>query len=757
MSVPSRFADPHWDRFIFVYGAIAGGLLVPLLRINIPLGLQLAVVLGLFLGWVILAYIVIQRNGRRWRQTRAQVYQEAEIFLQTNPQPLWIQDRSGQTIWMVNASALALYGYDEAEFLQLNPTQLHIASAPDAAPETSPMDASALETIGHLEHHQTQAGTTLNVWVQYTHCTYQGQAAAIVWVQNLTHHDESLAQIQSKEAQYRMLVSNFPQGVVMLYDPELRYTLAAGKQLRIFQADNQPLEGRTLLEALKPETHQRLEPLYRQALQGETGQTELPLGDRTYRTYVGPVYDNTGQVISGMSVTHDITDHKQMEHKLQYYAFYDQSTQLPNKIWFLDHLEDQLHACQTGMTGFFSVFFLELERFDSVKYSLGHQWAEQMMLATADRLSSCLNLNDPVCRIGDHALALILTNLHTPLDANAIAEYIHQQLNQPLEIDDQELFSTVTIGIAILDSPELVEQLPADVIQAADTAMNYARTMYLSHAIFDPSMSEQAVGRFHLETNLRWAIKREEFAVFYQPIVSLSTGELVGFESLIRWQHPEMGWIAPNTFIPVAEETGLIGLIDWWVLGESCRHLGQWQRQYQRPLLMSVNASGALLSQFGFPERLRQVTLGNRLRRGSLKLEVTERVMMEQHTAATGLLEQIKNLGVQLSIDDFGTGYSCLERLHQLPINVLKIDASFVHRMLDDQDSLEIVHTIVALAHSLSMDVLAEGVETLEQLEQLKALSCDYAQGYLFAEPISAQAVEERLAKNWQPPGMERI
>ncbi|MGB0563697.1 MAG: putative bifunctional diguanylate cyclase/phosphodiesterase, partial [Spirulinaceae cyanobacterium] len=631
---------------------------------------------------------------------------------------------------------------------QLTPAQLRETTPTETA--LSP-EASELDAIGSVEHHQTQTGKTLKVWVQSAPCTYGVQAATLVWVQNLTHHDESLAQIQSREAQYRMLASNFPQGAVMLYDQDLCYTLAAGRQLRMFQVDNQPLEGRTLLEAIEPETRQRLEPLYRRALEGESVTTELPMGDRTYRTYVGPVYDPGGNVVSGMSVTHDITDHKQMEHKLQYYAFYDQSTQLPNKIWFINHLEDQLHACQTGVAGFFSLFFLELERFDSVKYSLGHQWAEQMMLATADRLSTCLNLNDPVSRIGDHALALILNDLHTPIDANAIAEYIHQQLNQPLEIDDQELFSTVTIGIAILDSPELVEQLPADVIQAADTAMNYARMMYLSHAIFEPSMSEQAVGRFHLETNLRWAIKREEFAVFYQPIVSLRTGDLVGFESLIRWQHPEMGWIAPSTFIPVAEETGLIGLIDWWVLGESCRHLGQWQRQYQRPLLMSVNASGALLSQFGFPERLRQVTLGNRLRRGSLKLEVTERVMMEQHAAATGLLEQIKNLGVQLSIDDFGTGYSCLERLHQLPIDVLKIDASFVHRMLDDQDSLEIVHTIVALAHSLSMDVLAEGVETVDQLEQLKMLACDYAQGYLFAEPIAAPAVEELLRKDWQP------
>ncbi|NEO85078.1 MAG: EAL domain-containing protein [Spirulina sp. SIO3F2] len=747
MSDSRRFADPRPNQMMAGYMVLATVGLVLIHQADNSRWLQLGVTLALFLGLVALSIWLMQRYRRRWHQGQATVAQwqaHSEAFFAAHPHPMWIwQPEAGQML-SVNDAALQLYGYSQSEFLSLTLEQLRQAAPPNSERKSEP----------GVEHHCTVGGACLTVRIQTTPYVYQNQTAQLFWVEDLTQQDETLAQLRTKETQYRMLASNFPHGAVMLYDQNLRYTLAAGKQLRLLQADSQPLEGRTVTEAIKPDTSQRLEPLYRKALSGESNTTELPLGDRTYLAYVLPVYDAEGAIASGMSVTQDITDHKQMEHKLQYYAFYDQSTQLPNKIWFLDYLEDKLQACQSGVAGFFSIFFLELERFDSVKYSLGHQWAEQMMLATADRLTNCLNLSEPVSRIGDHALALILSDLHTSLDANAIAEYIHQQLNQPLEIDDQELFSTVTIGIAILDSPELVEQLPADVIQAADTAMNYARMMYLSHAIFEPSMSEQAVGRFHLETNLRWAIKREEFTVFYQPIISLRTGQLVGFESLIRWQHPEMGWIAPSTFIPVAEETGLIGLIDWWVLGESCRHLGQWQRQYQQPLVISVNASGALLSQFGFQERLRQVTLGNRLRRGSLKLEVTERVMMEQHTAATGLLSQIKNLGVQLSIDDFGTGYSCLERLHQLPIDVLKIDASFIHRMLEDQDSLEIVHTIVALAHSLSMDVLAEGVESQAQLAQLNCLACDYAQGYLFSEPITAAEVEALLAKNWQPPGV---
>ncbi|NJL00694.1 MAG: phosphodiesterase [Spirulinaceae cyanobacterium SM2_1_0] len=431
----------------------------------------------------------------------------------------------------------------------------------------------------------------------------------------------------------------------------------------------------------------------------------------------------------------------------------DLLTQLPNKTWFLAQLSEQLQATRAGTTSFFTILFIELERFNAVKYSLGHRLAEVMLAATVERLQTCLNLAEPVARVGDCSLAIRLDSIYTALDAEAIAEYIHQQMSQPLEVEASELFSPVSIGIAIVDSPDLAEQRSEDLLQAADTAMNHARQkLRATYAIFEPAMFELAAGRFHLETDLRQAIARQEFTIFYQPIVALDTGQLVGFESLVRWQIPNGTWVAPEHFIPVAEETGLIGLIDWWILGEASKQLGLWQQQLppERKLVLSINASGALLSQLGFLERLRQVLATNSIQRGSLILEVTERVIVEHHLKASGMLNAIKNLGIQLAIDDFGTGYSCLERLHQLPIDILKIDRSFIELIIADPDSLEIVRAILTLARGLGMSATAEGAETVAQVKRLQALDCEFGQGYFFAEPLPSSAATQLLDRQWQ-------
>ncbi len=491
-------------------------------------------------------------------------------------------------------------------------------------------------------------------------------------------------------------------------------------------------------------------------------------GDRPTPSRRGRIRDRQGQLhevelaitpipyagkTAHLTLLREASRHEHLEAQLHQSVFYDPLTQLPNKAWFLNQLQAQLQATREGTASFFTVLFLELDRFNAVKYSLGHQIAEAMLAATAERLQSCLNLSEPVARVGDCALAVVLDTLYTALDAEAIADYIHQQLGQPLEVQERQLFSPVRIGMAIVDRPDLADQRPEALLQAADTAMNHARQkLKTAHAIFEPAMFELASGYFHLETDLRQAIARQEFTVLYQPIVDLSSGRLTGFEALVRWQLPDGRWIAPEQFIPVAEETGLIGLIDWWMLGEACRQLGVWQQQLPagETLNLSLNASGALLSQLGVLERLRQVLAVNHLQRGSLILEVTERVIVEHHISATGMLAAIKDLGLQLAIDDFGTGYSCLERLYQLPIDILKIDRSFVSLMLADADSLEIVRAILTLARGLGMKATAEGTETLEQVQQLQQLGCQFSQGYFFAEPLESEEATQRLKHRWQ-------
>jgi EAL domain-containing protein (putative c-di-GMP-specific phosphodiesterase class I) len=248
---------------------------------------------------------------------------------------------------------------------------------------------------------------------------------------------------------------------------------------------------------------------------------------------------------------------------------------------------------------------------------------------------------------------------------------------------------------------------------------------------------------------LQRAVERQQFQVHYQPIVSLATGNITGFEALVRWIHPTRGMVSPAEFIPLAEETGLIQLIDRWVLREACFQLSAWQELFspEIPLTMSVNLSSVQLAQLGLIERLDQIIKETGIQGHNLKLEITESAIMENATTGTVMLKQLKALGVQLSIDDFGTGYSSLARLHQLPIDTLKIDRSFVSQMGDDSESLEIVRTIITLAHSLEMDVIAEGVETTEEWQQLRSLNCEYAQGYFFSKPVACQAAEALLAK----------
>jgi EAL domain-containing protein (putative c-di-GMP-specific phosphodiesterase class I) len=337
------------------------------------------------------------------------------------------------------------------------------------------------------------------------------------------------------------------------------------------------------------------------------------------------------------------------------------------------------------------------------------------------------------------------------------------------------VFSTINIGIAlggnqelesgILDSsneisnsslpvsPLTCSDRPEDFLRAADTAKHHAKVQaQVGHAVFNPTMHEQAVERFQLETDLRRAIERQQFHVYYQPIVSLEIGKITGFEALVRWIHPTRGIVSPIEFIPLAEETGLISLIDWWVLHEACTQLSVWQKAFaaNTPLTMSVNLSGLQLAQLGLLERLDKILRDTDVEGRTLKLEITESGLLKNATSGAVMLKQLKTLGVQLSIDDFGTGYSSLARLHQLPIDTLKIDRSFVSQMVNDSESLEIVRAIMTLAHTLEMDVIAEGVETAEQLTQLRTLQCEYGQGYLFSKPVDSNTAEKFLSAQLQ-------
>ena len=442
----------------------------------------------------------------------------------------------------------------------------------------------------------------------------------------------------------------------------------------------------------------------------------------------------------------DITDRKRAEEQLVHDALHDGLTGLPNRALFMDHLKQAVERGKRRKDYLYAVLFLDLDRFKIINDSLGHLVGDQLLVGIARRLETCLRATDTVARLGGDEFTILLEDLGEPMETIQVAERIQRELAVPFKLAGQEVFTTVSIGVA----PSTTGYAKADdILRDADTAMYRAKQMGKArHVVFDQEMHARAMNLLQLETDLRRALERRELFLNFQPIVALATEQIIGFEALVRWRHSERGIISPMDFIPIAEETGLIIPIGQWVLEEACRQTKQWKEQVHpdRPLFVSVNLSG---KQFQQPDLLEQITSILResgLAPCSLKMEITESLLMENIEAACATLEQLRELGVEVSIDDFGTGYSSLSYLHRLPIDTLKIDRSFVGRMALNDENIEIVRTIVTLAQSLEMAVVAEGIETKEQLAQLRALKCDGGQGYLFSQPLAADAARQFLA-----------
>jgi diguanylate cyclase (GGDEF)-like protein/PAS domain S-box-containing protein len=447
----------------------------------------------------------------------------------------------------------------------------------------------------------------------------------------------------------------------------------------------------------------------------------------------------------------NITDRKRAEERLHHDAFHDALTGLPNRALFMDHLELAIARLQRREDEIFAVLYLDLDRFKVVNDSLGHMVGDQLLIGIARRLEHCLRPGDTIARLGGDEFTVLLEDADDGTTVTQIAERIQKELSAPFSLRGREVFTTVSIGIA-LSSNEYKRS--EDILRDADTAMYRAKSMGKArHETFDAGMRSQAISLLQLETDLRGALERREFLVVYQPIMSLETGDLRGFEALIRWPHPERGLISPMDFIPVAEETGMIVQIGEWVLREACEQMHRWQVIFpsDQPIFMSVNLSVKQFSQQDLIERVAAILKETQLASTSLKLEITESAVMENVESATNMLKQLRALGVQLSMDDFGSGYSSLSNLHRFPINTLKIDRSFITRMVENNENAEIVRTISGLAHNLGMDVVAEGVETREQLEILRALGCQYGQGYFFAKPLDTRSAEAFICETYSP------
>ncbi|MBD1925535.1 EAL domain-containing protein [Trichocoleus sp. FACHB-90] len=452
------------------------------------------------------------------------------------------------------------------------------------------------------------------------------------------------------------------------------------------------------------------------------------------------VKERTHQLeLANQELKRQISERMLLQEQLLKMALYDALTDLPNRFLFMERLEQALKRAKQHPDYRFAVLFLDCDRFKVVNDSLGHFVGDELLVALARRLEASLNQTDTLARLSGDEFAILLTEIENINSVTLVADQILKALSLPFPLKRQEVFINASIGITLSNlNYEQSEYLLRD----ADTAMYRAKTLGKGqYQIFDAEMHNAAIQVLQLENDLRRAVNQQEFIVHYQPIVALTTGKIVGFEALVRWKHPQQGLISPILFIPIAEETGLINPIGNWVLREACYQLQQWnhQRLTDYPLTMSVNLSARQFAQPDLIEQIDKILAETQLNPQSLKLEITESVIMKNSQPIKVILQQLQERQIQLCIDDFGTGYSSLSYLHNFPIDNIKIDRSFISSLDGKSDNLGLISAIMNIAQALKMSVTAEGIETSQQLDQLRVLNCDFGQGYLFSKPLDGK------------------
>ncbi len=435
---------------------------------------------------------------------------------------------------------------------------------------------------------------------------------------------------------------------------------------------------------------------------------------------------------------------RESKEKFRHAAFHDALTDLPNRNLFMETLKFALEKSKHNQDYKFAVLFLDINRFKTINDSLGHSMGDRLILHVAKRLSTSVRDKDLVARFSGDEFAFILHNIEDIEDAKQFAERIKLKISAPFTLSGRQVFTSFSIGIAVGGADY---ELAEDILRDADIAMYHAKDSEKDYVVFDQKMHTRAVTLLQLETDLRHAIERKELEMYYQPIINLDSMKLFGFESLIRWNHPTRGLVPPNEFIPVSEETGLIIPMTLWILRTSCLQMVEWQRKSpaNKDLIVSVNLSGKHFTDKDLVEQIKTILIETEMNPACLKLELTESAVMQNAESVIQMMREIRDLGIQLSIDDFGTGYSSLSYLHRFPINTLKVDRSFVNSMEDGTENGEIVRTVIALAKTLRLNVVAEGIETIHQLHQLRILGCEYGQGYLFSRPVPVEEAERLI------------
>jgi diguanylate cyclase (GGDEF)-like protein/PAS domain S-box-containing protein len=670
-----------------------------------------------------------------------------------------VTDTEGQLIHY-NPAAVQILG-DRLASLLPNAPDTPVAQSSDGCFWLTPHDlpfARALhgESVNAAEVHLPAIDTLAEQWLSITARPLRdagGLSGSVAIVRDVTEAKRAEAALRASEERYALAAQGANDG---LWDWDLVngriYFAPRWKAMLGYSDEEIGTSPDEWFSRIHPDDRERVEQRLiahtRRLITSFDLEYRMLHRDGVYRWMLCrgiAMWDASGRATRMVGSQTDITDRKRAEEQLAYGALHDALTGLPNRTLFMDRLSLALKRSQRERH-LFAVLFLDLDRFKTINDSLGHAAGDELLVVVARRLESVLSPGDTVARLGGDEFAVMLDQLNAPEEAEWIAERIQQALRAPLTIGDRTVYTTVSIGLVLSDQGyERAEEIARD----ADTAMYQAKMgRRARHVMFNPDMRQKALSHFQLENDLRSAIERGELRVYYQPIVALATGRVVAVEALARWHHPNYGLIPPDQFIPLAEEIGLIGVIGQWMLQEACLQVRRWHTRYphRADVWVNVNLSAHQLAQPDLMDQIANTIATNNLPARAIKLEITENAFITHRETAAAQLAELRSLGVGVCIDDFGTGYSSLSYLSQFPVDTLKIDRIFIGQLSVARGHREIVKAIITLAHSLGMTVVAEGVETAEQANELRALRCEYAQGWLFGQALPPEQVEMLVA-----------
>jgi len=670
------------------------------------------------------------------------------ILFEKNPIPMWVFDRKSLRFLAVNAAAVQQYGYSEQEFLDRTVVDIHPEEAVPGLLQRIAGHEDGLERPG-LGKHRKKDGTVIDVELVCDDLDFRGHEGMLVAINDLTPRNKAQEAARNAEAKYRAIFDNAVIGIFQ-HAPDGR-PVSINRAFAAMHGYGSPeelmAEITNVAAQLFVDPPRMMEVAEASAAQGVVrgAEVELYRKDRSrfwVRVNLRAVRDPMGNIALFEGTAEDISDRKAAEAQVEYLAYFDALTGLPNRTLLKDRLENALAAARRR-NELVALLFLDLDRFKIVNDSLGHSIGDLMLKDVAERLKACVRKQDTVARVGGDEFVVVLSSVKDSTDAAAAAQRIIEAMATRFEIQDYSLSATCSLGISVFP------QNGADgeaLLKFADQAMYSAKENGRNHfRFFTDDLDRRAVDRLNLENDLRRALERNEFFLVYQPKMKLANGEFTGFEALIRWQHPERGLVPPDRFIPIAENSGLILPIGEWALRTACRQARNWQCQGAPAVPVAVNVSAVQFRQDGFCDLIQQALLDTGLAPQFLELELTESVLLSTADAPHSILGKLKEMGVKLAIDDFGTGYSNLGYLRRFKVDRLKIDRSFTRDIAANREDASIASGMISLAKSLNLTVVAEGIENEPQLAFLREHGCDEIQGFYVCRPLPADRVVAAL------------